>query len=80
MKQLKTSSCGISSREFFDNQAEEYLSVSQLALLLNVAIKTVRGWVYKKSIPHHRIGPRLIRFKKKEIEQWISKRGDNHGN
>jgi excisionase family DNA binding protein len=61
-------------------KAEHYLSVKDVAETYGVSQKTVRGWIYKKLLLPERIGPRLIRFKKSYIEQWISKfKGEIHG-
>lgn len=61
-----------SETSIFDNQAEQYLSVKEVAIHLGVSEKTVRGWVYKGLLNPEKIGPRLIRFKRKDIELWIS--------
>lgn len=65
---------GDSSRQFFDNPM---LNVSQLGDLLNVPQKTVRHWVYRREIPHYKIG-RHLRFNSHEIQQWIAKRRIKH--
>jgi excisionase family DNA binding protein len=59
---------------------EQYLSVRELAELLGVSQKTVRGWVYKGLLSPIKAGPRLIRFKRNDVEQWISSnKGENYG-
>ena len=61
-------------------ESAEFLSVKDVSVLLGVSEKTVRGWVYKKLLIPERVGPRLIRFRKKDIESWISKfKGDANG-
>ena len=60
--------------QIFENfLVEQYLSVKDISKLFGVPEKTVRGWVYKKLLIPERLGPRLIRFKKTDIELWISK-------
>jgi excisionase family DNA binding protein len=74
--------CDTSLATIFENlSAEQYLSVPEISKLLGVSEKTVRGWVYKKILKPVKLGPRLIRFKKEDIELWISQsKGEIHGN
>jgi len=52
----------------------ELLSYQEAANLLHVQIGTVYSWVSKKMIPHIRLGPRLVRFKREEIEAWVEEK------
>lgn len=52
-------------------ESAEYLSVRDCSRLIGVSERTIRGWIYKGLIHPIRIGPRLIRFKREYIEQWI---------
>lgn len=58
-----------SSVRLFDN----LLTVPELSEWLKIPQKTIRDWVYKRQIPHKRVG-RHIRFKKSEIEHWIKQK------
>lgn len=59
--------------EFFGNQIRKrFVTVNEVALLLSVAPKTVRGWVYHNTIPHIRANGAL-RFDLVEIERWLGK-------
>lgn len=52
------------------------LNVAEVAGILGVKLETVYAWIHTKQIPHYKIG-RLVKFKSKEIEEWIqSKRVD----
>ena len=60
-----------STSKLFDNS--EYLTIKQLSALLEVSEKTIYGWTYRGLIPYHKVGPRLVRFKKQEIERWLQR-------
>jgi len=66
----------------FENlKAEQYLSTKEVATYLGVSEKTVRGWHSKGLLIPDKVGPRLNRYKMKDIELWISKsKGDSDGN
>ena len=51
----------------FTNQ---FLSINDLSKYLGIKPKTLYSWVAKGILPHYRIGG-LIRFKKKDIDQWV---------
>lgn len=70
---------GINPAKVFENK--KYITAIELAQFLGVSKKTVYGWAYRGLIQPKRIGPRLIRFDLREIEEWISQtKGDSHGN
>ena len=52
----------------------EMLGYIETAALLGVPVGTVYAWVSRHRIPHVRLGPRLVRFRRSEIEQWIEVR------
>ena len=47
-----------------------FLSINDLSKYLGIKPKTLYSWVTKVILPHYRIGG-LIRFKKKDIDQWV---------
>ena len=54
--------------------AEQWVSVDQVALHLNVKPDTVYKWLERKDMPAHKVG-RLWRFKISEIDQWVKSGG-----
>ena len=50
----------------------EYLTKKQVAELLKVTQKTVQNKM-KNGLPHYRFGHRTVRFKLKEVEQYMAK-------
>ena len=57
--------------EDMSNQHENWLSLEEIARYLGVSRDTVRNWIKKEGIPAHKIG-RLWRFKKSEVDNWVS--------
>lgn len=65
----------LSNRQFFEN----YITYKQLSEWIQVSVKTLQDWVYKREIPFIKIG-RLVRFKPSEIQIWIEERNKDYGN
>lgn len=53
------------------NKSQKYLTYTQVSEYLNLPIGTVYYLVHKKSIPHVRLGKKLVRFDISEIQSWI---------
>ena len=52
----------------------EMLGYHDAAAMLGVPVGTVYAWVSRRRIPHVRLGPRLVRFRRGELERWIEVR------
>jgi excisionase family DNA binding protein len=52
---------------------ETYLTVKDVAVLVQLSIQTIRRYTMNKEIPFHKIN-RAVRYKKSEIELWVEKR------
>ena len=50
---------------------DNYINIEEAANYLGVKASTIRSWIKKKSMPHHRVGGKLLKFKKSEIDLWI---------
>ncbi len=48
----------------------EFVSIKSLSVMLEIPEKTIRTWVYKRSIPFYKIG-RLVRFDLEKIRVWF---------
>ena len=49
---------------------KEFLNIREVGEYLGIKISTLYFYVANGSIPHYRVG-RLIRFKKREIDEWM---------
>ena len=52
----------------------ELMNVPELAALLKVRVSTVYHWAQGGVLPFYRVG-RLLRFRRTDIQDWISSRG-----
>jgi excisionase family DNA binding protein len=52
---------------------EKLLSVKEVAKFLGIAEKTVRKYIWERTIPYYKINGH-IRFSKEDLDTWISER------
>ncbi len=52
---------------------KEYLTVNDIAELLSVSPKTIRKYVWQKTIPYLKINGH-IRFEKVRIDEWLEEK------
>ena len=50
------------------------LNYADASHLLNVKTGTLYSWVSRRVIPFVRLSPRVVRFKREEIEAWMGAR------
>lgn len=50
--------------------SQSLLTAGEVASVLNVAVKTIRQWVYRRRIPYIKING-AVRFDRQAIDQWI---------
>ncbi len=53
---------------------DEMLTYDQVAILLNVPKNTLYSWRSRGLIPYVRVGRRLIRFRRSELEAWLAEK------
>ena len=46
----------------------EELSPAEAATYMKVDTSTIRRWIYKGLLPAHRVGPRLLRIKRADLD------------
>jgi len=49
----------------------DFIGYKMASDLIGIPIGTLYSWVSQKQVPHHRLGKRLIRFKKSELLDWL---------
>ena len=49
----------------------EWMTIEQLGKYLNVSVKMLYRMASKGNIPSYRLGKRLIRFRRNEVEAWL---------
>jgi excisionase family DNA binding protein len=50
------------------------IDYSAAAEILGVGVGTLRSMVHRKQVPHIRMGLKLVRFDRDELEQWLRSR------
>jgi excisionase family DNA binding protein len=56
---------------------EKLLSVDELSEMLGVTKATIYSWTSQNKIPHVKLSKRLLKFREKEIIDWITKKSIN---
>lgn len=56
-----------------NSSTNSFMTVGEIAQLLNVAEKTIRKYVWQRTIPYVKIGGH-VRFDKLKIQEWIRER------
>lgn len=54
-----------------DQYIDNYISIEEAADYLGVKTSTIRSWIKNKGMPHYRVGGKLLKFKRSEIDEWI---------
>lgn len=52
----------------------DMLNYREAAQLVGVPVGTLYTWVHEERIPHVRLGARLVRFPRVELERWLAAR------
>ncbi len=55
-----------------DLRNDNYIGIEAAAEYLGVKTSTIRTWIKKKNMPSHRIGGKLLKFKRSEIDEWVN--------
>ena len=50
---------------------ENYISIDDASLFLDIKPVTLRKWIKENSIPTHKIGKQW-KFKRSELEEWVN--------
>ena len=57
-----------------DDRNDELLDYGQVAERFNLNRNTLQFWVHRGTVPHVRLGPRLVRFRASEFEEFLRRR------
>lgn len=52
------------------NEPEKWSSLEEISEHLGVSKDTIRNWIKKNIIPHHRIG-KQFKFRISEVDAWV---------
>ena len=54
---------------------DRYMSVDEAARYLSISQQTLMRYIRAGQIPVHRIGTRLLRLQRSEIDAWVQSQG-----
>ncbi len=52
------------------NVTEHWSNLEEIAHHIGVSKDTIRSWIKKETIPHHKVG-RQYKFKISEVDAWV---------
>lgn len=55
---------------------DEIMTIDEVARYLKVTKKTIYYLIYQKSLPTVKLGSRLLRFRKSDIDKWIESKSN----
>jgi excisionase family DNA binding protein len=50
------------------------LTYAEASAFLNVKVNTLYAWVSRGVIPYVRVGPRVVRFRRDDLDSWLERR------
>ena len=56
-------------------ETDRYMSVDEAARYLSISQQTLMRYIHAGQIPVHRIGARLLRLQRSEIDAWVQAQG-----
>lgn len=54
--------------------APEWLTINRICAELDVTRPTVEGWIKSGQLGHHKLGPRIIRIRRDDLEEFLEHR------
>lgn len=55
-----------------ERKNDNYINIEEATEYLGVKTSTIRAWIKKKNMPSHRVGGKLLKFKRSEIDDWVN--------
>ena len=58
-----------------NSENDRYMSIDEAARYLSVSQQTLMRYIRAGQLPVHRIGARLLRLQRSEIDAWVQSQG-----
>jgi excisionase family DNA binding protein len=68
------SGSGNKRKERTEMDENSLLNVREAAALLGISAGTLYHWLSERRVPVVRLGPRCVRFRKSDLDEWISEK------
>jgi excisionase family DNA binding protein len=52
-------------------EEEFFLTPQEVSDLLQVSVQTVRRWIKDEELPAYKVGPRMWRIRKVDLDKWL---------
>ena len=52
---------------------QSFLNPQEISDLLRVSVQTVRRWIKEGSLPAYKVGPRMWRIRKTDLDEWLDR-------
>jgi excisionase family DNA binding protein len=52
-------------------EEESFLTPQEISDLLQVSVQTVRRWIKEETLPAYKVGPRVWRIRKIDLDDWL---------
>ena len=52
-------------------EEQPFLTPQEVSDLLQVSVQTVRRWIKEDDLPAYKVGPRMWRIRKVDLDEWL---------
>jgi excisionase family DNA binding protein len=52
-------------------EEQPFLTPQEVSDLLQVSVQTVRRWIKEEDLPAYKVGPRVWRIRKDDLDVWL---------
>jgi excisionase family DNA binding protein len=53
-------------------EEQSFLTPQEVSELLQVSVQTVRRWIKEEDLPAYKVGPRMWRISKLDLDGWLA--------
>ena len=53
------------------SEEQSFLTPQEVSELLQVSVQTVRRWIKEEDLPAYKVGPRMWRISKLDLDGWL---------
>jgi excisionase family DNA binding protein len=61
-----------------ENEDQLFLTPQEVSDLLQVSVQSVRRWIKDEDLPAYKVGPRVWRIRKVDLDTWLEQQRSPH--
>jgi excisionase family DNA binding protein len=61
----------MSTLSLSSTEEQPFLTPQEVSDLLQVSVQTVRRWIKEEDLPAYKVGPRMWRIRKMDLNTWL---------